>query len=247
MARQTRVLRKTKLSQAWRRRQQAGGAREGLNSAEGLAGELGRVPAWLTAIIWRKKAVDSRLRMSPLGRGYGVATILVAATGIADYKLFGFRGQRIRAVMHPLAKAACSGRRRRGRDRYGNQISHEREEQSQFGRQATHGLAGSLPTGEAEGKNNPFRWWGRNPKARSAGKMLGILRLRHARRFAERVSPLRMTGAAVGFQALPWILAHHQRTPTNRKRQSEKNSGGLPSKAWPMNWRIHPRINSPSA
>ena len=45
-------------------------------------------------------------------------------------------------------------------------------------------------------------------------------------------------------QALPLILAHHQRTPTKRNRQSLKNSGGLPSKAWPMNWRIHPRTNS---
>ncbi len=48
-------------------------------------------------------------------------------------------------------------------------------------------------------------------------------------------------------QALPLILAHHQRTPTNRNRQSLKNSGGLPSKAWPMNWRIHPITKSPSA
>ena len=33
------------------------------------------------------------------------------------------------------------------------------------------------------------------------------------------------------YQALPLILAHHQRTPTNRNRQSWKNSGGFPSKA----------------
>jgi hypothetical protein len=41
--------------------------------------------------------------------------------------------------------------------------------------------------------------------------------------------------AAVDSHALPWILAHHQRTPTNKKRQSRKNSGGLCSKPWPMN------------
>src|SRR5690348_17688535 len=48
-------------------------------------------------------------------------------------------------------------------------------------------------------------------------------------------------------QAFPFILAHHQRTPTNRKRQSWKNSGGLPSKACPMNWSSHPATNSPKA
>ena len=48
-------------------------------------------------------------------------------------------------------------------------------------------------------------------------------------------------------QALPLIFAHHQRTPTKRNRQSLKNSGGLPSKAWPMNWRIHPITKSASA
>ena len=48
-------------------------------------------------------------------------------------------------------------------------------------------------------------------------------------------------------QALPLILAHHQRTPTNRKRQSLKNSGGLPSKAWPTNWKIHPMTKSARA
>jgi hypothetical protein len=59
-------------------------------------------------------------------------------------------------------------------------------------------------------------------------------------------------GAENGFvlnhpQALPLIFAHHQRTPTNRNRQSLKNSGGLPSKAWPMNCRIHPITKSPRA
>jgi len=48
-------------------------------------------------------------------------------------------------------------------------------------------------------------------------------------------------------QALPLIFAHHQRTPTNRKRQSWKNSGGFPSKAWPMNWRIHPKTKRANA
>src|SRR5215475_1196429 len=48
-------------------------------------------------------------------------------------------------------------------------------------------------------------------------------------------------------QALPLILAHHQRTPTNRKRQSWKNSGGLPSKACPTNCSSHPKAKSASA
>ena len=69
-----------------------------------------------------------------------------------------------------------------------------------------------------------------------------------ARRFSLKVRG----GAENGFvlnhaQALPLIFAHHQRTPTNRNRQSLKNSGGLPSKAWPMNCRIHPITKSPRA
>lgn len=56
-----------------------------------------------------EKGGRSRLRMSPLSGGYGMATPMVAATGVADNKLFGFRGKRVGAVMHPLAEAACSG------------------------------------------------------------------------------------------------------------------------------------------
>src|ERR1022692_2091627 len=62
----------------------------------------------------------SRLRMSPLGSGHGAATIVVAATGVADYKLFGFRGLRIRAVTNSLAEAARTRRGRRGRERHGD-------------------------------------------------------------------------------------------------------------------------------
>jgi hypothetical protein len=40
------------------------------------------------------------------------------------------------------------------------------------------------------------------------------------------------------------IVLSHQRRPTNRKRQSLRNSGGLPSAAWPRNWQIQPRVNS---
>jgi hypothetical protein len=43
--------------------------------------------------------------------------------------------------------------------------------------------------------------------------------------------------------AVPIVLSH-QRRPTNRKRQSLRNSGGLPSAAWPRNWQIQPRVNS---
>src|SRR5207248_7697221 len=42
----------------------------------------------------------------------------------------------------------------------------------------------------------------------------------------------------------PRIFASHHRAPTNRKRQSWKNSGGLPSKACPTNWKIQPTTNS---
>src|SRR6516225_7121539 len=38
----------------------------------------------------------------------------------------------------------------------------------------------------------------------------------------------------------------HQRVPTKRKRQSLKNSGGLPSMACPANWKIHPIVKRDS-
>src|SRR5437764_997668 len=46
-----------------------------------------------------------------------------------------------------------------------------------------------------------------------------------------------------GDQARPRILATHQRRPTNRNRQSRKNSGGFPSNACPTNWKIQPATN----
>jgi hypothetical protein len=54
---------------------------------------------------------------------------MVAATGVTDYELLGFRGGGILAVMNSLAEAACARRRSCGRERYGNEIPHEREEQ----------------------------------------------------------------------------------------------------------------------
>jgi len=38
----------------------------------------------------------------------------------------------------------------------------------------------------------------------------------------------------------------HQRKPTNRKRQSLRNSGGLPSNACPTNWNSQPAKNNPA-
>jgi hypothetical protein len=38
----------------------------------------------------QEKDRESRLRVGPLSSGYGTATFMVAATGVADYKLFGF-------------------------------------------------------------------------------------------------------------------------------------------------------------
>jgi hypothetical protein len=54
-----------------------------------------------------------------------------------------------------------------------------------------------------------------------------------------------LEGASVG--SLPLTFANHHRDPTSRNRQSEKNSGGFPSKACPINCSIHPTTNSPSA
>src|SRR5688572_31010582 len=48
-------------------------------------------------------------------------------------------------------------------------------------------------------------------------------------------------------QAWPWSLANHHRRPTNKNRQSRKNSGGLPSNACPTNWSSQPTANKASA
>jgi hypothetical protein len=78
---------------------------------------------------WQKEGCRFRLGVSPLGGGGGAAAIMVAATGVADYKLFGFRAQRILAVMNSPAQAADTRRGRRSRERQWEKISHEREEQ----------------------------------------------------------------------------------------------------------------------
>jgi len=162
---------------------------------------------------------ESRLRVGPFCGGDAAATIVVTAIGVTDYKRFGFWSQRILAVMNSLAEAACTRRRRR-RERQWDKISHEREEQQPSGGQAMHGLAmlESLPTCR-----------GRKQERGCGGSLLNN------------------SAAVRNPQALPWIFAHHQRAPTSRKRQSWKNSGDLPSKAWPMNWRIHPRTKSANA
>src|SRR6266481_1094878 len=48
-------------------------------------------------------------------------------------------------------------------------------------------------------------------------------------------------------QARPRTLANHQRRPTNRNRQSLRNSGGFFSYQWPTNWKIQPTTNRAAA
>jgi hypothetical protein len=84
-----------------------------------------------------KKNRKSRLGASPSSGGHATAAV-IAATGVADYKLFGFRRCRILAVMNSLAEAACARRRRCGSQRHGDEISREREKQQQSGGQAMH-------------------------------------------------------------------------------------------------------------
>lgn len=118
-----------------------------------------------------------------------------------------------------LAAATGMWRGSRGREREWGKGSHEREEQQQSCGQAMHASCVE-PLSEASIEQNS-KW------AQAEELLPGTM-----------ILPTQLT-----FQALPWILAHHQRTPTKRKRQSWKNSGGLPSKAWPMNWRSHPSRN----
>ena len=89
----------------------------------------------------QEKNGGSRLRIGPLSSSDGAATIMVAATGIADDKLFGFRGRRILAVMNSLAEAAGPRRGGGGRERQRDKGSQEREEEQQSGGQAMHAFS----------------------------------------------------------------------------------------------------------
>src|ERR1035438_5893679 len=135
----------------------------------------------------------------------------------------------------------------RDRERQRNESPHEREQKQKSGGQTLHVLlCESEPRVGASIEQNHER-----AQAWVNSSKTPLLAQKAREKWGTRASLLEYEeekkmdcGSA---QALPLILAHHQRTPTNRKRQSLKNSGGLPSKAWPMNWRIHPITNSPSA
>jgi len=76
-------------------------------------------------------------RMSPLSRGRGAATTMIAAVGIANRRPSFVRRKRIVTLMR-LADAAGMRGRSYGRHRQRKKISREREEQQQSGSQTMH-------------------------------------------------------------------------------------------------------------
>ncbi|MGA8443499.1 MAG: hypothetical protein WB714_35130 [Candidatus Sulfotelmatobacter sp.] len=90
----------------------------------------------------QKKGCDAGLGVGPLGGGDGAGAITVTATAVLHYRLPSVRGQRIVAVVNPLAEAAGMRRRGSNRERAGRKTSQEREQQQKSGGQAVHGPRG---------------------------------------------------------------------------------------------------------
>ena len=61
---------------------------------------------------------------------------------------------------------------------------------------------------------------------------------------APRVGAVAHAASAGSAGAWPVIFLKYQVAPTKRNFGSRKKLGGLPSKAWPMNWRIQPKTKS---
>src|ERR1700719_4710101 len=165
--------------------------------------------------------------MRRAGGGYGAVVAAIATLRAAEGTLLGVRTVAL-MLMGGLSNTAGMRGCSCGRQRQRNKSSDEREQQQQSGGRAMH-------------RSNQVCFVNQVPRIRfpTWGK--------HRTESRTGASRAAYVSAYVLRQALPLILAHHQRTPTNRKRQSLKNSGGLPSKAWPTNWRIHPSANSASA
>ena len=85
--------------------------------------------------VARERSGGRRLRISPSMGSDGAATFVIAATGVADDQLSGFRSQRIVAVMD-IPDAACMRRRGRCREGQRGEVSQERHEQEEFGDRA---------------------------------------------------------------------------------------------------------------
>ncbi len=171
----------------------------------------------------QEKRSNRRLGVGPLSRGRSAAAIVIARVAAKGKGVnFGYGG--VVAVVC-FADATSMHRGRRGRQRRRGKAAHERKNQQQSGGQAMHVCQNSEPWRAVSIKQNPER----------------------AQPCLEPVIGSAPTSEGFANQARPRILAHHQRTPTNRKRQSWKNSGALPSKAWPTNWKIHPVTKTASA
>jgi hypothetical protein len=73
-----------------------------------------------------------------LGGGDGAATIMVAATCLADEKLWSFRDLEIVAVMNCLPHAAWVRLPSCGRQSHRGKVTRERDQQQEFGYQSMH-------------------------------------------------------------------------------------------------------------
>jgi|SRR5580658_1813170 hypothetical protein len=173
------------------------------------------------------------LRVSPLLGGDGAAAITMATTGAANDGLCGFRGERILTAMNLPQTAGMWRCLRRHRDR--DEVTRKREQQQKPGGQTMHAglrILEAYQLKDGQSKNEAVLSWWKPPmplveepcEAAGAGEIRGILRLRHTLRFADRVSPLRMTCGRLSHAIKCFRLCRGSWPTTSGHRRTENAS-----------------------
>ena len=154
--------------------------------------------------------------------------IVRAASNIVGNRLLWIRRRRVMASMCLFSQATSVNWCGSSLERQRKERPNKREQQQQSGGQVLHAFPVIRTRSEA-----------------SIEHVCG--RVQAGRLAFAAANPILYSHLASMNQALPLIFAHHQRTPTNRNRQSWKNSGGLPSKMWPTNCKIQPATKRTAA
>jgi len=188
-----------------------------------------------------RKGSDARsFGMRPLRRCHSAAAVLMAPGAVNGVLSRLGECVTVTTMLRGATTTKVRGRNR-GLQRGREQCPGEREQQQKSGGLTLHVLCESSPNIDAsiehtaEGRKITFKKFTSRRQIASR-RTAKFPTFEFAEQRAKKPSArVRGTVSLLGIQVRPLILAHHQRTPTNRKRQSLKNSGGLPSKAWPTN------------
>jgi len=100
------------------------------------------------------------LRTSPMRCGYGSATVMVAARGVAQDRFIKRTAQGIAAVMGTIAATASVRRRSRSLQRDRNKRSEKREQQQKSGSQPLHAFPVNQNPEWVEHKTESWEWQG---------------------------------------------------------------------------------------